>query len=328
MNLELGKALWVHTTAWRGLYMRGKHCVTRLVTRASPVTLVMLLIGTSAHATEGGGSLFPLGIENFAVGPIPPPGWYGSVYYYSYSADKSRDDAGNEVPNNLKIDGNVIAPRFLLVADREILGGVLLAQVVPSVVHTRVALDTAPGVRQRDSKFALGDLLVGVGIGYQHSEKSAGAIGMDVFAPTGSYHVNDLANTSRNYWGVASTYTFDYVDQAGFNFSTKVSYGFNFKNPDTNYRSGQELIIDYSAGWGLNNGWTLGVGGHIYQQTTNDKQNGRTLVDRKGRAFAVGPSLKYDSGKGWMVTVKYSPEFGVRNRSEGSVAVVRLVMPL
>ncbi|WP_248482866.1 transporter [Pseudomonas sp. CYM-20-01] len=302
--------------------------VLNITTMTMPLSLAVCLIGTTAHASEGGGSLYPLGIENFSAAGIPPPGWYGSLYYYSYSANKLRDEAGNKVPNNIKLNVDVIAPRLLLVTDKQVLGGTLLAQVVPTFVNSYVAFDTAPGVRLRDSKFAQGDLLVGVGVGYQYSDKTFGAMGLDVFAPTGSYHVDDISNTSRNYWGVASTYTFDYVDRAGFNFSTKVSYGLNFKNTETNYRSGQELIIDYSTGWGLNNGWTLGLGGHIYQQTTNDEQHGQTLSDTKGRAFAIGPSLKYDSGKGWFVTAKYSPEFDVRNRSEGSVFVIRIGSPL
>lgn len=46
----------------------------------------------------------------------------------------------------------------------------------------------------------------------------------------------------------------------------------------TQYHSGQELIIDYSLGWGFGNGLTAGVGGYLYQQTTNDTQNGVTGI--------------------------------------------------
>ncbi|MEE5092097.1 transporter [Xanthomonas euvesicatoria] len=273
--------------------------------------------------------MYAPGIEGiFAPGGIPPPGWYGAIYGYSYSANKLRDGSGNEVPNDFKLDANVVVGRLLLVADRQILGGTLLAQLVLPLADTQVALDVAPGVRLRDSKFAQSDITVGAGLGYHYGQKAFGALGLDVFVPTGDYNVNELANTGRNYWAVATTYTFDYVDPAGFNFSTRLSYQLNFENPDTNYKSGQEFMVDYAAGWGLNNGWVLGLGGHIYQQTTLDEQNGQRLSGSKGRAFAIGPSLKYDSGKGWVVTAKYAPEFGVRNRADGAMFVIKAVMPL
>ena len=56
---------------------------------------------------------------------------------------------------------------------------------------------------------------------------------------------------------------------------------------------------------GLDIGWTLGAGGYAYQQLNDDKLTGATVSNNKGRAFAIGPSIKYDSGKGWFVTAKY-----------------------
>ncbi|MFD2272340.1 transporter [Undibacterium arcticum] len=68
---------------------------------------------------------------------------------------------------------------------------------------------------------------------------------------------------------------------------------------------GKNFIFDYAAGWGLGNGWTVGAGGYYYQQTTDDQLNGANIPNSKGRAFAIGPSVKYDSGKGWFVTAKW-----------------------
>lgn len=59
--------------------------------------------------------------------------------------------------------------------------------------------------------------------------------------------------------------------------------------------SGQESHADYALGWGFGNGWTAGIGGYVYRQV------GATVLDNKGRAMGIGPSIKFDGGK-WMLT--------------------------
>ena len=114
----------------------------------------------------------------------------------------------------------------------------------------------------------------------------------------------------------------------GFNGDIKAGYLFNGRNPDTGYASGHELHFDYAVGWGLGNGWTPGLGGYAYQQTDLDRQAGHDVPDSKGRALAAGPSLKFDPGKGWFVTVKWEKELAVENRPQGSSAWIKAVFPL
>ncbi|MDN2899401.1 transporter, partial [Campylobacter jejuni] len=70
------------------------------------------------------------------------------------------------------------------------------------------------------------------------------------------------------------------------------------------------------------------VGGYFYRQTTDDKQDGNDVPNNRGRALAVGPMVKYDSGKGGFATVKYEFETAVRNRPSGSALWLRAVFPL
>ena len=104
-------------------------------------------------------------------------------------------------------------------------------------------------------------------------------------------------------------------------------YDFNRKNDATDYLSGQELHMDYAVGWGLGNGWVLGVGGYALWQTTDDRQNGQTVEDNKGRSFAIGPSIKYTSNKGWFLTAKWQDETQVRNRPDGNAYWLKLSIP-
>lgn len=115
------------------------------------------------------------------------------------------------------------------------------------------------------------------------------------------------------------------MQPTGFNGDLKVMYDLNFRNTRTDTRSGQAIHADYSAGWGIGNGWVLGVGGYVYQQTTNDQ--GPAAAQGKARALAVGPSIRYANDRGWLLTVKWQKEFEVRNRPSGSQFYVKASIP-
>jgi hypothetical protein len=51
------------------------------------------------------------------------------------------------------------------------------------------------------------------------------------------------------------------------------------------------------------------------------------VPDSRGSAFAIGPSLKYDNGKGWFITAKWQREMSVRNRAEGHALWIKTILP-
>ena len=152
-------------------------------------------------------------------------------------------------------------------------------------------------------------------------------IAVDVFAPTGSYSKTELANIGKNHWAAEPVYAISYIDPNGFNGDLKFGYIINGKNSSTDYTSGNEFHFDYAAGWGLGNGWTVGIGGYVYQQVTDDKKAGVPVANTRGSAVAIGPSVKYDSGKGWFATLKYEKEMKVKNRAQGDSLWLKAVFP-
>lgn len=279
-------------------------------------------IGQVALATEGGASSYPMGVENFMSGAMPPPGVYGIVYAQHYEADRLMGNDGGRLPVDFKLRANVIAPRVVWVTEQQVLGGQLAFEVIAPLVDLKVAVNSAS-----DHKRELGDITFGYGLGYHYSDKFHAVYGVDVIAPTGRFDRNELLNIGRNYWAVQPVVAFTYVDPAGLNVDLKTMYDINARNPDTDYRSGQELHADFAVGWGLNNGWVLGMGGYVYRQTTDDDVDGERFKDNKGRAFAIGPSLKYASPHGWLITAKWQQESSVRNRAEGDAYWIKWAFP-
>lgn len=283
-----------------------------------------LLAAGGACATEGGGSIYPHGGENFMAGALPPPGVYGLLYGRSYSADDVRDNEGHKVaPPDFKLRANALAARFAWVPGTRLLGGDLVLHTIIPMVDLSV---TAGGTRQH--KTGLGDITVGTGIGWHHDANWHSVAALDLFLPTGSYRKGNLANIGRNHYAVQAVYALTRVSPDGFNLDIKTNYIINLRNNDTGYRSGQQLHADYAAGWAVAPGWVLGVGGYGLLQTTHDRSHGAAVPSSKARAFSIGPNIKYDSGKGWFVTAKWEQEVYARNRPKGSGLWLKAVFPL
>jgi hypothetical protein len=283
-----------------------------------------LLAAASAgvQATEGGGSSYPMGAENYMSGAMPPPGLYSQFYVGHYEADSLRGNHGEKVPVDFRVRANSVAPRLIWVTEQQVLGASLAFHAIVPLVDLKVELNG-----QSQSKQGLGDIIFGPALGYHYSDKLHSIFALDFIAPSGEYNRGDLANIGRNYWVVEPVVAVSYVDPNGLNVDAKIMYDFNQRNNATDYLSGSELHADYAVGWGLGNGWVVGVGGYVDYQTTDDRQNGETVKDNKGRAIAIGPSVKYTSDKGWFLTAKWEQETQVRNRAEGNAYWMKLTVP-
>src|SRR5690606_25874441 len=157
--------------------------------------------------------------------------------------------------------------------DQQVLGGQLGFHALLPLNDVRINVGG-----QHDHKRGLGDAHLGPVIAFHHSDKLHTATGIDLVLPTATeYDKDDLINLGNNYVTLQAIYAVTYVDPQGFNADMRLMHEYNFRNPDTDYKSGRELHADYSLGWGLNNGWIVGVGGYIYKQISDDKQDGHLV---------------------------------------------------
>lgn len=279
-----------------------------------------------AYATEGGGSIYANGVENFLSGAMPPPGFYPIVYGTRYRATALRDNNGDDISAALggfRAEVTGVVPRFVWVTDKQVLGGQLAFHAIVPLLNVDVTI----GANQQ-RKTGVGDINLAAALGYHVSDKLHYVVAFEANAPTGKYERGDLANIGRNYWNVEPLIAITYTQPTGVNADLKLMYDYNFRNTDTDYKSGQELHADYALGWGFGNGWVAGAGGYVYRQVTDDKQGGRTVPGNRGRAFAIGPSIKYQSKDGWFIVAKYEKQYDVRNRPDGGAFWVKTIIPL
>jgi hypothetical protein len=285
------------------------------------------LCSTVALASEGGGNSYPIGVETNYVGMMLAEGLTAFLYYQHYDANELKDNNGN---NNSKI------AYFRLVAD---IGAVRLTYVWPGIklfganIETRVVQPFAsvdlsreinrPGYAPLDSggnSVGLGDtafapIILGWHLGNYHQ-----TIGLDTFLADGSYNSTNTVNIGRNYYQFAPFFAFTWFPIQNGNVSAKFRYAFNTRNNATDYQTGDEATIEFSAGYRPFRKLEFGINGYIYRQTTNDVQQGRAVNGNgnRGKVNALGPYLCYNITPKIPLLIKAEFEFGARNRPQGT----------
>lgn len=308
------------------MYKKNCYCCAFTLTTA----LLMANSASLVQASEGGVSSWPMGIELYGMGILPPPGTYAQVFAGNYLANSVRDNTGNKAAD-IDLRVTTVAPRVVWVSEQKVLGGDLGFHALLPLNDIRLNIKNGP----HDHKQGIGDAHLGPVIGFHHSDKLHSAIGVDFVLPTGEYDRNDLVNLGNNYYTVQAVYALTYIDPNGFNADMRLMHDYNVENKATHYQSGRELHADYTLGWGLGNGWVVGIGGHVYKQISDDQCNATqcaALIDasdgNRGRTLSIGPAVQYTSSNGWFLSAKWQDESGVRNRAEGQAYWLKFTMPL
>ena len=280
----------------------------------------MFAVTNIAQATEGGGSTYPGGTENYLAGAVPPPGFYVLEYGQMYTADAVKDNSGNTIPiPGFKLNVAVAATRLVWSTPNQVLGGNLVLHTILPLVNVSVG--------GSQTKVGLGDITIGAGIAKHYSPELHTAMAIDAVLPTGAYDKNEAVNIGRNYYSIQPLYALSYVQNSGFNGDFKLTFNLNSQNTATNYTSGNEVFVDYAAGYGLGNGWVVGVGGYMRQQFTDDSGAGAPTNGNRAKAFAFGPSIKYENANHWFITAKLTQETGVQNATQGTALWVKAAVP-
>lgn len=160
-------------------------------------------------------------------------------------------------------------------------------------------------------------------------------IRLPIFAPTGEYSTEKIANTGLNYWTFSPTASFSYLSKKiGLEISAYAGFDFNTENTATNYQSGDVFHLDATIaehlpffGMGVIG---VGVNGYYWKQFTGDSGSGARLGSFEGLTTGIGPVLSYVSppicGGGPIVAeLKWLPELDVNNRTQGDSVWFKLV---
>ncbi|MVT74293.1 phenol degradation protein meta [Bradyrhizobium cajani] len=139
--------------------------------------------------------------------------------------------------------------------------------------------------------------------------------------PVGAYDPNRLANLGIGHGAIDGGGGYTYFNpQAGHEFSAVAGFTYNFRNPDTQYRSGIDFHVDWGASQFLSKQLFVGLVGYAYQQITDDSGQHPILGGFRSRVVGVGPQIGYLFPVGDMqgyLNLKGYGEFAAENRPAG-----------
>lgn len=295
------------------------------------VSAAALTLAGAAHSVESGAPITPFGVFDFGAGMLPPPSDVATVGMRAaaYSASELRDTRGKVSPVGIKLKVNSAALAIIKSTNVPLLGGTYaFSAVVPYLdMSNKLTIPTPVGpLPLKGTNAAVGDVTIAPVIVKWAPSPGLFVNGrLELQLPTGSYRADRLINSGSNHWTASPAMAFTWISPAGLEVSSNIQINFHGKNKDTQYQSGAEYQHEFAIGQHVGP-WTLGVGGYLYQQLADDKQNGTKFQDgNRSRVMALGPAISFfELGSDWpLIWAHAYKEFGARNRSQGTQFAVR-----
>jgi hypothetical protein len=298
---------------------------------------ILMLVAPRLQAAEGGETAYAPGSFASFMDALPSKPGFAVFNYFAYyngsaSASHSFPIAG-QIGAKVEATTYADSPGAFWITPLELLGGhYALGVSIPIVWSTVSAEVTGPAggtVSRSDSANGLGD------IEFWPLAMSWGALGNDlhvtffggIYAPTGDFQKNKLANQGLNYWTFEPGLIVSYLNQKnGLEGTTYIAYDFNTNNSTTDYHSGQVFHIDATAAWHFlpvgKGAFGVGANGFYLQQTAGDSGGGARLGSFKTMTAGVGPVVSYAAQLtkvvGIAASVKWLPQIGADNTVKGN----------
>lgn len=297
--------------------------VQHRVFRASVALTLLLATSAPALATEGGvGRYMPGLFATSAAGLVPPVAgmyWQNSSFWYGASAGREfQVPSGNNIKLGMSID--FLSNSFTGVWVPSNSDGTWTFAAAASVPVQYLKVDALNVLS--DDRFGIGDIMVSPMLGYMNGKNFLN-FGLRIYAPTGPYNKDRLANIGLNYWTFSPTIGYTWMDPAmGRDFSVLAGLDINTRNTATNYRSGHLFHIDGIFTQSFPNRFGVGlIGSMLFQVSDDDGPLADQLNGFRGRSFSIGPVVRYTGGTAQaplVVALSWAPEFGTEKRLKGN----------
>lgn len=299
--------------------------------------LVLLLVcGVSVRAEEGGRSHTLAGDKASFAGVLPSE--TGSTFrfkmmFYDGNVDKNSTGKYGQY-QYAELERSFSSTQFELAFVKSEPGEGLrygFEMCMPLVYESAAAYAYQDGIYDLnaysyDYEGGVGDisfipLMVGKQIGSNHIKT-----GVRLYAPTGYYRENHLAQGGLNHWTYSPFLGYTNVVPGQHEFSLYSGYDINERNTDTDYKSGDAFHMDAVAAMYTDMYTAIGLTGSMYQQTSPDSGSGATLGSFKARSYTVGPMIRHTAGA-MNFELKWLPEVNVENRTRGGSFWMNFGMP-
>ena len=296
--------------------MRKRELTYRSATWVPIATAASLCLIGPSLAVEGNTAAGPIGGTDIRSALLPPPGLYGGAVGLVSSVHEIHDGTGKPVPglDAVNLIARLAGPFFVYVPHTKLFGGAIgLFGTAPIGQQCGQLISVIP--RQCISGF--GDPYVEAAwsrsFGRLRQSRDPGAfpivegltvaLGLGAVIPVGRYdpklQATNGITVGNNTWDVAPslavTYTTPPLLAEGTEFSAKLYWNNYGTNPDTQYKAGALLDIDFAVSEHIGR-FQVGLAGFYAFQVADDRQYGVVLPPdgRRIKYLNLGAVLNYD----------------------------------
>jgi len=229
--------------------------------------LAMLMLPCQSNAAEGGYSNYVPGTYgDFGMALAPTEKWTLRNDVYHYGADTNRAVISGDLKEELDLKFLLNFTTLLYKPDivlfgAQYAGGIFVTTVVNQEIKEKVSSST--GTRSaRDSTSGQGDLTFIPFSLYWQKDNLYWTVSQFIVAPTASYDVEKVMNTSLNYWSFDNNFALEYFNpKTGWDLAFDVGYIYNTENHTTDYHTGQELHLDFVINHFFSKSFAVGLQG-------------------------------------------------------------------
>lgn len=272
------------------------------------------------------------GFLGLQAGTQAPPGLFVGSLVWVYPTSTIKDNDGNNV--NLPGSLTSAAPMILMsaVSNFKVLGGNVGASVAVPFIKNRVQLNSL----DVSTSLAFTDMFASAALGWTLKRADITA-GYNLYIPTGRFSSGAANNTGLGMWGnevfAGSTIYFD--EKKTWNAAATFSAEFHSHKSGTNIKVGDLGTVEGGLGKTFYTKVSgpvpmvtnVGVAGYAQFKMTQDSGSDIPPVLRgfSDRVFGLGPEINiFFPAPRLTFLVRYEPEFGARNRTQGQTIVFSL----
>lgn len=302
-----------------------ERCAMNVVARCSAIGAIIFwrLLGPGvSSASESAGSVYTPGFfGDFEMGYVPGPGIYFEDFpiYYSGSANQIQPNLTEGVITNI-LELTAVSPW-------EVFGGKVWGGIYIPLTYAWLKSDALSA----NQGWVSDPYFVPFGLGWE-----AGYVHVNLFeglnVPVGQYSSSGVINLGRDYWASDTNLAASWVSsKIGLDLGLDLGLLINTTNGATDYRTGDEIHLDYTVGMHFSEKVGVAAVGYIYRQITGDSGSGAVLGSNEGQSNGIGPAFMYAwSPESNPVTfvAKWIHEFGVQNRFQGNYFELSLALRL
>jgi len=280
-------------------------------------------------AEEGGtGHYVPGGAATLIDAAPSQAGWVIQPLFLYYDAefDGSRTiPSGGLISTGLDVSSTSFTIGTIYSFETKVMGATYSAGLYLPFVWLDVTGNVGNFIRT-DSVSGLSDITINPAMLAWKNDSWQYEIVLSVYAPTGDYEVDQLANLGLNYWTFDPTFGIVYSNlKSGLNAALHTGVTFNTENSDTDYDSGSVLHAEVSVQQLLPTKigiFGFGVNAFLYEQITDDSGAGAVNGGFQGRSLGVGPVIDYilstKKNGTFVFDLAWLPELDTKNRIEGN----------